>query len=39
MYLKDDIDIDKIITWNDVEFNSNDEIISYRHQMENKFRN
>ena len=39
MYLKHDIDIDKIITWNDVEFNSNDEIISYRHQMENKFRN
>lgn len=39
MYLKNDIDKDKIITWNDVEFDSNDEIISYRHQMENKFRN
>ena len=39
MYLKNDINKDKIITWNDVEFDSNDEIISYRHQMENKFRN
>ena len=39
MFLKNDIDKDKIITWNDVEFDSNDEIISYRHQMENKFRN
>ena len=39
MYLKHDIDRDKIVTWNDVEFDSNDEIISYRHQMENKFRN
>ena len=39
MYLKNDINRDKIITWNDVEFDSNDEIISYRHQMENKFRN
>ena len=39
MFLKKDIDKDKIITWNDVEFDSNDEIISYRHQMENKFRN
>ena len=38
MYLKHDIDRDNIITWNDVEFDSNDEIISYRHQMENKFR-
>ena len=33
------INKDKIITWNDVEFDSNDEIINYRHQMENKFRN
>tara|TARA_E500000178_G_scaffold273015_1_gene271330 strand:- start:15 stop:1235 length:1221 start_codon:yes stop_codon:yes gene_type:complete len=39
MYLKNDLDKDKIVTWNDVEFDSNDEIISYRHQMENKFRN
>ena len=39
MFLKKDIDKDKIITWNDVEFDTNDEIISYRHQMENKFRN
>ena len=39
MFLKNDIDKDKIITWNDVEFDTNDEIISYRHQMENKFRN
>ncbi len=39
MFLKNDIDKDNIITWNDVEFDSNDEIISYRHQMENKFRN
>ena len=39
MYLKNDIDKDKILTWNDVEFDSNDEIINYRHQMENKFRN
>ena len=39
MFLKKDIDKDKIITWNDVEFDSNDEIISYRHQMESKFRN
>ena len=39
MYLKIDINKDKIITWNDVEFDSNDEIINYRHQMENKFRN
>ena len=38
MYLKNDINKDKIITWNDVEFDSNDEIINYRHQMENKFR-
>ncbi len=39
MYLKNDLDKDKIVTWNDVEFDLNDEIISYRHQMENKFRN
>ena len=39
MYLKNDINKDKIVTWNDVEFDSNDEIINYRHQMENKFRN
>ena len=39
MYLKNDINKDKILTWNDVEFDSNDEIINYRHQMENKFRN
>ncbi|MDC3063614.1 Gfo/Idh/MocA family oxidoreductase [Alphaproteobacteria bacterium] len=39
MYLKNDINKDKIITWNDVEFDSSDEIINYRHQMENKFRN
>ena len=39
MYLKNDIDKDKILTWNDVEFDRNDEIIKYRHQMENKFRN
>ena len=39
MFLKNDIDKDKIITWNDVEFDSNDEIISYRHKMEIKFRN
>ena len=39
MYLKNDINKDKIITWNDVEFDSNNEIIKYRHQMENKFRN
>ena len=39
MYLKNEIDKDKIITWNDVEFDSNNEIIRYRHQMENKFRN
>ena len=39
MYLKNDIDKDKILTWNDVEFDSNNEIIRYRHQMENKFRN
>jgi len=39
MSLKNDIDKDKILTWNDVEFDSNDEIINYRHQMENKFRN
>ena len=39
MYLKNDINKDKIITWNDVEFDSNNEIIRYRHQMENKFRN
>ena len=39
MYLKNDLDKDKIVTWNDVEFDSNDEIINYRHQMENKFRN
>ena len=39
MYLKNDIDKDKILTWNDVEFDTNDEIIRYRHQMENKFRN
>ena len=39
MYLKNDINKDKIITWNDVEFDSNDEIINYRHHMENKFRN
>ena len=39
MYLKNDIDKDKILTWNDVEFDTNNEIIKYRHQMENKFRN
>jgi len=39
MYLKNDIDKDKILTWNDVEFDANNEIIKYRHQMENKFRN
>ena len=39
MYLKNDINKDKIITWNDVEFDTNNEIIKYRHQMENKFRN
>ena len=39
MYLKNDINKDKILTWNDVEFDSNNEIIKYRHQMENKFRN
>lgn len=39
MYLKNDIDQDKILTWNDVEFDANNEIIKYRHQMENKFRN
>ena len=39
MYLKNDIDKDKILTWNDVEFDKNNEIIRYRHQMENKFRN
>ena len=39
MYLKNDINKDKIITWNDVEFDTNNEIIRYRHQMENKFRN
>ena len=39
MYLKNDIDKGKIVTWSDVKFDSNDEIISYRHQMENKFRN
>lgn len=39
MYLKNDIDKDKILTWNDVEFDANNEIIRYRHQMENKFRN
>ena len=39
MYLKNDIDKDKILTWNDVEFDTNNEIIRYRHQMENKFRN
>ena len=39
MSLKNDIDKDKILTWNDVEFDSNNEIIKYRHQMENKFRN
>lgn len=39
MYLKNDIDKDKILTWNDVEFDENNEIIRYRHQMENKFRN
>ena len=35
MYLKNDIDKDKILTWNDVEFDTNNEIIKYRHQMEN----
>ena len=39
MYLKNDIDKDKILTWNDVKFDTNNEIIRYRHQMENKFRN
>ena len=39
MYLKNDINKDKIITWNVFEFDSNDEFINYRHQMENKFRN
>jgi len=39
MSLKNDIDKDKILTWNDVEFDTNNEIIKYRHQMENKFRN
>lgn len=39
MHLKNDIDKDKILTWNDVEFDTNNEIIRYRHQMENKFRN
>ena len=39
MYLKNDIDKDKILTWNNVEFDTNNEIIRYRHQMENKFRN
>lgn len=39
MNLKNDIDKDKILTWNDVEFDTNNEIIRYRHQMENKFRN
>ena len=39
MYLNNDIDKDKILTWNDVEFDTNNEIIRYRHQMENKFRN
>ena len=39
MNLKNDIDKDKILTWNDVEFDKNNEIIRYRHQMENKFRN
>ena len=39
MYLKNDIDKDKILTWKDVEFDANNEIIKYRHQMENKFRN
>ena len=39
MYLKNDIDKDKILTWNDVEFDTNNEIVKYRHQMENKFRN
>ncbi len=39
MYLKNYIDKDKILTWNDVEFDTNNEIIKYRHQMENKFRN
>ena len=39
MHLKNDINKDKILTWNDVEFDTNNEIIRYRHQMENKFRN
>ena len=39
MCLKNDIDKDNILTWNDVEFDTNNEIIKYRHQMENKFRN
>ena len=29
---------DKIITWNDVEFNINDETISYRKKMETQIK-
>ena len=34
--LKNDIVADNIITWDDVEFNINDETISYRKKMESQ---
>ena len=36
--LKNDIVEDNIITWDDVEFNINDETISYRKKMENQIK-
>ena len=37
--LKNEIEENKIITWNDVDFSSNDPAISYRRKMEKDFKN
>ena len=36
--LKNEIEENKIITWNDVDFSSNDPAISYRRKMEKDFK-
>ena len=36
--LKRDIEKNKILTWNDVQFDLNDEIIIYRKNMERQFK-
>ena len=36
--LKNEIKENKIITWNDVDFSSNDPAISYRRKMEKDFK-